>query len=224
MANNDGTEPSAETSAQPPEYYYNQLSALKASIVDGDIKDDGLWYTLRVAMEGWREQDFKKWSYLANFRDTLMKHGVFVDKPRPGETLASVILKAIEGDYMREWTKEMADALKRHRPILTIDPDLQALLGREGVDPRYWQEPYAAAQVPSEPVTAPPPVVPSTAPKVETVASLSLPTINPSLNGSTRSGRPLSPTTRLRIDLARRCATRTIYRLPACTTTVNTAP
>ncbi|CAK7272748.1 hypothetical protein SEPCBS57363_005303 [Sporothrix epigloea] len=106
-----------------------------------------------------------------------MKHGVFVDKPRPGQTLASVILKAIEGDCMREWTKEMADALHRHAPILTTDPVLQALLGRRNVDPRYWREPHATELVHPASITVSTPVVPATAPKIET-RELSVPALD----------------------------------------------
>ncbi|CAK7563676.1 MAG: hypothetical protein SEPTF4163_001550 [Sporothrix epigloea] len=118
-------------------------------------------------MNGWREEYIKKSRTFVTLRDTLIKNGVFIGKARPGATVASTVLKVAEEDDMLKWTKEVADATTRFGLIRTTDPDLQAVLGRDRVDPRFWRESTATVQVLSVPATAPLPVVPATAPKVE---------------------------------------------------------
>ncbi|CAK7567127.1 MAG: hypothetical protein SEPTF4163_005089, partial [Sporothrix epigloea] len=58
MASENGSE-SPEASGQPPAYYDKEMERVIAEVQKTDITDDGLWYTLRAVMEGWREEDIK---------------------------------------------------------------------------------------------------------------------------------------------------------------------
>ncbi|CAK7568387.1 MAG: hypothetical protein SEPTF4163_006375 [Sporothrix epigloea] len=159
MADNDSTKSSAEASGQSPEYYEGEMKALIKDIEDDLLTDDSAWDALRITMDGWREEFIKKSRTVVTLRDILVKNGVFIGKARPGATVASTVLKVAEEDEMPRWTKEMADATTRFGLIRTTEPDLQALLGRDRVDPRFWLESFATARARFAPSTVPTSVI-----------------------------------------------------------------
>lgn len=162
-----GDSKSSEASGQARNYHEREMKRIIAEVTEMDITDDDLWYTLRVMMEGWCEEDIRRSSITTQLRKTMMKRGVFVERPPPGTTIASMVLKAIDGDYMPEWTKQMATTVARYRPIRTMDPDLQAFLGRENVEPQFWHESRATTQASAVPSSTSEP-----APPVSTVSDI----------------------------------------------------
>ena len=100
-----------------------------------------------------------------------------------------MILKALDGYYMPEWAKGMAETVARHKPICTADPDLQSFLGRDKVETRFWHEPYATTQTsPADPAAAVPDVDIKVAPSEPLVRSTPY-TTNPTSYRFTRDIR-----------------------------------